>query len=202
MDGFWAEMDRLGKPRDPYQAGFLQFVGVAEFRQQAYDLYAEAAKYFYGRSLHVDLDPKWSMPPGYTIEESQRAGIESQVKTAADDAVRGKSTGERFASVARDMDGVVDNGYVIIGSPDEGAEQPREVATNLKVGHLMLPLRHGNMSKELTQYSTILFADQVHAKAKGCPRRVDRPLVADAHGKPAARRGARLPAKTDRGVKA
>ena len=30
MNGFWAEMDRLGKDRNPYQAGFLQFVGVAD----------------------------------------------------------------------------------------------------------------------------------------------------------------------------
>ena len=29
MDGFWQEMDRLGKDRNPYRAGFLQFVGVA-----------------------------------------------------------------------------------------------------------------------------------------------------------------------------
>src|SRR6204780_836092 len=45
MDGFWAEMDRLGKPRNPYQAGFLQFIGVGESRQHAFDLYAEAAEY-------------------------------------------------------------------------------------------------------------------------------------------------------------
>ena len=30
MHGFWEEMDRLGKDRNPYRAGFLQFVGVAE----------------------------------------------------------------------------------------------------------------------------------------------------------------------------
>ena len=93
MDGFWAEMDRLGKDRNPYQAGFLQFVGVAESRQHAFDLYAEAAEYFYGRCLHVD--PRWATPPGYTSEGSQRAGIESQMKKAADANVRGKSTGER-----------------------------------------------------------------------------------------------------------
>ena len=90
------------------------------------DLYAEAAEYFYGRCLHVD--PRWATPPGYTTEASQRAGIESQVKKAADANVRGKSTGERFASVAREMEDIVDNGYVIIGSPDEVAEQLREVA--------------------------------------------------------------------------
>ena len=44
MDGFWAEMDRLGKDRNPYQAGFLQFVGVAESRQQAFDLYSEVGR--------------------------------------------------------------------------------------------------------------------------------------------------------------
>ena len=54
MQGFWNEMERLGKDRNPYRAGFLQFVGVAESRQQALDLYTEPAEYFYGRCLHVD----------------------------------------------------------------------------------------------------------------------------------------------------
>src|SRR6201995_4130545 len=118
MEGFWNEMARLGKDRNPYRAGFLQFVGVGESRQHAFELYAEAAEDFYGRRLHVE--PRWAVPPGYTSEGSQRAGIESQVKKAADSAVRGKSTGERFASVAREMQAIVDKGYVIIGSPGEG----------------------------------------------------------------------------------
>ena len=164
MEGFWNEMARLGKDRNPYRAGFLQFVGVGESRQHAFDLYAEAAEYFYGRCLHVD--PRWAVPPGYTSEGSQRAGIESQVKKAADSNVRGKSTGERFASVAREMDAIVDNGYVIVGSPDEVVEQLREVATNLNVGHLMLLLQFGNMSKDLTRYNTKLFAEQVLPKLK------------------------------------
>jgi alkanesulfonate monooxygenase SsuD/methylene tetrahydromethanopterin reductase-like flavin-dependent oxidoreductase (luciferase family) len=165
MTGFWNEMARLGKDRNPYRAGFLQFVGVGESRQHAFDLYAEAAEYFYGRCLHVD--PRWAVPPGYTSEGSQRAGIESQVKKAADANVRGKSTGERFASVAREMDAIVDQGYVIVGTPDEVAEQLREVATNLNVGHLMLLLQFGNMSKDLTRYNTKLFAEQVMPKLQG-----------------------------------
>jgi alkanesulfonate monooxygenase SsuD/methylene tetrahydromethanopterin reductase-like flavin-dependent oxidoreductase (luciferase family) len=128
------------------------------------DLYGEAAEYFYGRCLHVD--PKWATPPGYTSEGSQRAGIESQVRKAADSNVRGKSTGERFASVAREMQGIVDNGYVIVGSPDEVAEQLREVATSLNVGHLMLLLQYGNMNKDLTRYNTKLFAEQVMPKLR------------------------------------
>ena len=128
------------------------------------DLYGEAAEYFYGRCLHVD--PKWATPPGYTSEGSQRAGIESQVKKAADSTVSGKSTGERFAGVAREMDAIVENGYVIIGSPDEVAEQLREVAVNLNVGHLMVLLQFGSMSKALTRYNTKLFAEQVMPKLK------------------------------------
>ena len=106
------------------------------------------------------------MPPGYSSEGSQRAGIQSQVQQAADAGVRGKSAGERFASVAREMDAIVDQGYVIIGSPDEVAEQLREVATNLNVGHLMLLLQFGNMSKDLTRHNTKLFAERVMPQLK------------------------------------
>jgi alkanesulfonate monooxygenase SsuD/methylene tetrahydromethanopterin reductase-like flavin-dependent oxidoreductase (luciferase family) len=164
MDGFWNEMARLGKDRNPYRAGFLQFVGVGESREHAFDLYAEAAEYFYGRCLHVD--PRWATPPGYVSEASQRVGIQSQVQKAAGAAVLGSTSGTRFAAVAREMDAIVDNGYVIIGSPDEVAEQLREVAVNLNVGHLMLLLQYGNMGKELTRYNTKLFAERVMPKLK------------------------------------
>ena len=71
MDGFWNEMARLGKDRNPYRAGFLQFVGVAETREKAREMYREPAEYFYGRCLHVD--PMWAAPPGYVTEATQRA---------------------------------------------------------------------------------------------------------------------------------
>jgi hypothetical protein len=55
---------------------------------------------------------------------------------------------------------------VIVGSPDEVAEQLREVAVNLNVGHLMLLLQFGNMNKELTRYNTRLFAEKVMPQMK------------------------------------
>ena len=46
MHGFWEEMKRLGKEPNPFSAGFLQFVGVAETREEAFKLYREpAARY-------------------------------------------------------------------------------------------------------------------------------------------------------------
>ncbi len=161
MQGFWDEMARLGKDRNPYRAGFLQFVGIGESRQHAMDLYGEAAEYFYGRCLHVD--PRFSTPPGYVSEATQRAGMKSQVQAAASGSA---NVGNRFSMVAREMDAIVDNGYVIVGSPDEVVEQLREVATNLNVAHLMLLLQFGNMGKELCRYNTKLFAEQVMPKLR------------------------------------
>jgi alkanesulfonate monooxygenase SsuD/methylene tetrahydromethanopterin reductase-like flavin-dependent oxidoreductase (luciferase family) len=151
MDGFWKEMERLGKDRNPYRAGFLQFVGVAESRVEALKLYAEAAEYFYGRCLHVD--PRFAGAPGYTSEATQRAGVVGQVAQVA--------RMRRFDTLAREMDAIVEKGYVIIGSPDEVAAQLREVAVNLNVGHLMMLLQFGNMGKELAKYNTKLFAEKV-----------------------------------------
>jgi alkanesulfonate monooxygenase SsuD/methylene tetrahydromethanopterin reductase-like flavin-dependent oxidoreductase (luciferase family) len=157
MDGFWSEMSRLGKDRNPYRAGFLQFVGVGESRQHAMELYAESAEYFYGNCLHID--PRFAAPPGYATEATQRKGLQSQVAKAA-------SYANKFNTLAREMDAIVDNGYVIVGSPDEVAEQLREVATSLNVGNLMMLLQFGNMNKELTRYNTRMFAEHVAPKLR------------------------------------
>jgi alkanesulfonate monooxygenase SsuD/methylene tetrahydromethanopterin reductase-like flavin-dependent oxidoreductase (luciferase family) len=159
MDGFWREMDRLGKDRNPYRAGFLQFVGVAESREQAIELYTQPAEYFYDRCLHVDV--RFAIPPGYATEATQRAGIQGMVAQAAKSA-----TGDKSRFRARKMKEIVDEGYVIVGSPDEVAEQIRHVAKTLNVGHLMLLLQFGNMSKAVTKNNTRLFAEKVMPKVK------------------------------------
>jgi alkanesulfonate monooxygenase SsuD/methylene tetrahydromethanopterin reductase-like flavin-dependent oxidoreductase (luciferase family) len=82
----------------------------------------------------------------------------SQAADASRDTQRYET---KFQTLAREMDAIVDKGYVIIGSPDEVVEQLTEVATNLNVGHLMMLLQFGNMSKELAKYNTQLFAEKV-----------------------------------------
>ena len=159
MDGFWAEMKRLGKDRNPFRAGFLQFVGVAETRAEALDLYRAAAEYFFNRCLHVDA--RWATPPGYASEATLRARVSSQVAQAASRATAGAAYG------APPFEEIVDQGYVVIGSPDEVAEKLREVAVNLNVGQLMLLLQYGNMSKELSCFNTELFAKRVMPQLRG-----------------------------------
>jgi alkanesulfonate monooxygenase SsuD/methylene tetrahydromethanopterin reductase-like flavin-dependent oxidoreductase (luciferase family) len=157
MMGFWREMERLGKDRNPFRAGFLQFVGVAESRAEAEKLYKEPAEYFYGRCLHVDS--RYASPPGYASEATQRARITSQVTLAA----------QRAQTVAggASWDEILAKGFVIIGSPDEVAAQLRQVALDLNVGHLMLLLQFGNMGRDLTSFNTRLFAEKVMPQLRG-----------------------------------
>jgi len=152
MKGFWDEMDRLGKDRNPFRAGFLQFVGVADTHEEAMKLHREPAEYFYDRCLH--LDPRYTQAPGYTTEATIRARVESMVARAANQTAA-------IGGGARDFESIVDQGYVIVGSPDEVAQKLREVAVNLNVGQLMLLLQFGNMNKQLTTYNTELFAKSV-----------------------------------------
>ena len=157
MDGFWKEMSRLGKDRNPYRAGFAQTVAVAETRQQAMDLYTEAAEYFFGRCLHIDQ--RFVAPPGYVTEETARVGLQSQVAKAA-------AYSDKFKLLPSKMPDLVQNGYIVLGSPDEVVEQIEELADNLNVGNLMLLLQFGNMSKALTKYNTKLFAERVMPKLR------------------------------------
>jgi alkanesulfonate monooxygenase SsuD/methylene tetrahydromethanopterin reductase-like flavin-dependent oxidoreductase (luciferase family) len=149
MDGYWAEMDRLGKDRNPYRAAFAQTIAVAESRDQAFDLYTEAAEYFFGRCLH--FDPRFAAPPGYSSEATQRSGLSSQVSAAA------------LRTVARptEMNDLVNAGYIVIGTPDQVTEQMIELSKNLNVGNLMLLMQFGNMNKELTRFNSKLFAEKV-----------------------------------------
>ena len=154
MQGFWDEMDRLGKDRNPYRAGFLQFVGVGETHEEAMALYKEPAEYFYDRCLH--FGPRFTNPPGFRSEATVRAKVQSQIQI-------GPSAAQ---GTARDFEGILDKGYVIAGTPDEVAERLREVAVNLNVGHLMLLLQFGNMDRQLTMYNTKLFAEKVMPQIK------------------------------------
>src|SRR5579859_6150974 len=146
MQGFWDEIERLGYDDNPYRAGFLQFVGVADTDAEAYRLYREPAEYFYQRCLH--LDPRFSVAPGYQSETTLRARVSSQVQRAA-------------GAEPITWDEMLEAGYVIIGSPDTVRGKLEEVAKTLRVGHLMLLLHFGNMHPELVQMNTALFAEKV-----------------------------------------
>ncbi len=81
--------------------------------------------------------------------------MQSQVVAAAERATNKTGAGKPS------FEDIVDRGYVIVGSPDEVADQLRQVAIDLNVGQLMLLLQFGNMSRQLTLHNTELFAKRV-----------------------------------------
>jgi alkanesulfonate monooxygenase SsuD/methylene tetrahydromethanopterin reductase-like flavin-dependent oxidoreductase (luciferase family) len=163
MKGFWAEMKKLGKEPNPYMAGFAQAIGVAETEKEALELYKEPAEYFFDKCLHVD--PRFAGPPGYVTEATQRAGLESQIGRASQ-TLNAAAAQRSISKTAREFPAILENGYIICGSPDQVAEQLRELAKELHVGHLMCLLQFGNMGKQLTQYNTRIFAEKVMPQLK------------------------------------
>ena len=161
LAGFWAEIEKLGKDKNPYRTGFLQFIGVGESKKEAMSLYREPAEYFYGRCLHVD--PRWVVPPGYMTEQTVRSRVQSQMQLAAKASAGG---GPSIKQNAQHFDEIVEKGYILVGGPDEIAEKLMSIAAELGIGHLMLLLQFGNMDKELTNYNTKIFAEQVMPQIK------------------------------------
>lgn len=157
--GFWKEMSRLKKDRNPYRAAFLQIVGVAETEKEAYELYRDAGEYLYQNCLHIDS--RYVGPPGYASEATVRAKYKSKLTKA------GMSKGaEGIGGVSRDWQGIIDNGYVLIGTPDQVASKLRKMAVEFNVGHLMVLSQFGNMSNQLAKYNIDLFTKKVIPQIK------------------------------------
>ena len=148
MDGFWKEMERLGVDDNPYRAGFLQLVCVAETDEKAKELYAEHVDYFYKKCLHVYEG--FAEAPGYRTIRTIKSGAVQQVGANAS-RFRQNLTWEDY----------VEQGYVIAGSPKTVIENLRKAVEGLRVGHLMTLLQIGSMPRDLTMKNTELFATQV-----------------------------------------
>jgi alkanesulfonate monooxygenase SsuD/methylene tetrahydromethanopterin reductase-like flavin-dependent oxidoreductase (luciferase family) len=158
LDGFWKTVERHKAEPNPYRAGFLQFVAVADSDAEAERLYAEHAQYFYRNCLHVYGG--YVNPAGYTSSATIRAGIESQVARIVGRA------GARAELATMTWKDFVDRGYVVAGSPDTVVDRLNDLIDTLNIGHLMLLLHFGNMPKETTLYNTTRFAKEVIPRLK------------------------------------
>jgi alkanesulfonate monooxygenase SsuD/methylene tetrahydromethanopterin reductase-like flavin-dependent oxidoreductase (luciferase family) len=164
MDGYWAKMAELGQEPNPFRAGFLQFVGVADSDAEAEEIYGPAAEYFFNRCLHVY--PGFADAPGYKTEDTIRARAVSQLEMAARGPAKSSGTAAAKESglSARSIN---ERGFVVLGSPTTVAERLAEVGRSLNVGHLMLLLQFGNMETELVRNNIDLFTRYVAPEISG-----------------------------------
>ena len=148
MDGFWNTVARVGAEENPYRAGFLQLVCVADTDAEAERLYFPHVHYFYQKCLNV-----WegfAEAPGYRTLKTLRSGMRPQVGAQA-----------KKLRQSLDWAKYVEEGYVIAGSPATVREQLRDCITSLRVGHLMVLMQIGSMPKDLALHNTDLFAREV-----------------------------------------
>ncbi len=148
LDGYWETIARLGIEPNPYRAGFLQLVAVSETDAQAEADYAEHAKYFYDNCLHIYEG--FADPPGYRTLPTLQRGLVGQHGKAV--------TAARKALTWKEL---VEQGYVVAGSPESVRQQLKDVIGTLRVGHLMVLQQFGNMPKHKVLKNTELFAREV-----------------------------------------
>jgi alkanesulfonate monooxygenase SsuD/methylene tetrahydromethanopterin reductase-like flavin-dependent oxidoreductase (luciferase family) len=175
MDGFWDHVKATDEDMNPYRAGFLQFVAVAEDGAQAEELYSEAASYFFERCMHVYRG--FADAPGYRSLRSIAAGLRTPI------------AGNMFNNQLTWKD-YLDDGRIIAGSPEKVTEQINDLAHDLRIGHLMMLQQFGNMDKQTAMYNTKMFAEKVRPNIRNIwsdweDRWWIKPLPQEQHAKPA-----------------
>jgi alkanesulfonate monooxygenase SsuD/methylene tetrahydromethanopterin reductase-like flavin-dependent oxidoreductase (luciferase family) len=147
MDGFWRKADELGKPRNPYQAGFLQLVAVGASESEVEERYGPHGEYFYNKMLHVY--PGFRDAPGYRTLDTIRAGLNGQTT----------QFGERPPELKwKDL---VAQGNIVAGTPSQVTEQLEQVVKDLHVGHLMVLNQFGSIPRELAMQNIRLTGTEV-----------------------------------------
>jgi len=148
LDGYWDRVAKRGKDESPYRAAFAQTICVAETDQEAEKLYAEHVSYFYNRCLHVAGG--FADAPGYRTIKT----LQANVVTAISEDVQ-----KLFPTLTWKQ--LIDDGYVIAGSPATVRQRMEEMIKGLRVGHVFCLIHVGNMPDWKTRYSSKLFAEKV-----------------------------------------
>lgn len=148
MEGYWQHVASRGKPENPYSAAFFQQVCISDSDAACEREWWPHVNYFFNKCLH--LYPGTSEAPGYRTEASLRAGIVAQVGNTSGNYGKDKSWKE-----------LVEQRYIVAGSPETVRQQLEELARSLRVGHLALGLHIGTAPIELVNRSTYLCATQV-----------------------------------------
>ncbi len=148
LDGYWDRVAARGKDESPYRAAFAQTICVADTDQQAEEMYAEHVSYFYNRCLHVYGG--FADAPGYRTIKTIRADVLSALS---------EDMQNQYLNLTWKK--LVDEGYIIAGSPATVRERMEDLIKSLRVGNIFCLMHIGNMPDWKTRYSSKLFAEQV-----------------------------------------
>jgi alkanesulfonate monooxygenase SsuD/methylene tetrahydromethanopterin reductase-like flavin-dependent oxidoreductase (luciferase family) len=148
LDAYWEQRAKRGVDQNPYSGAFFQQVCVSDTDASCEQEWWPHVDYFFNKCLH--LYPGTSEAPGYRSEASLRAGVVAQIGNTSGNMGMNKTWKE-----------LVEQRYIVAGSPATVRQQLEELARSLRVGHLLLGLHIGSAPIELTNRSTYLCATQV-----------------------------------------
>ena len=132
--------------------------GRRESREQAIELYTEAAEYFFGRCLHID--PRFAAPPGYTTEATMRFGYQpGQRRRSALAGAADRDEGPGRCRLSGDR---------LTG---RGGGADRRTRENLHVGNLMLlhAVRQHEQGADEVQHAAVRRKGDAEAAAASSP---------------------------------
>ncbi len=148
LDGYWERLAARGAEANPFSAAFFQQACISETDAECEREWWPHVDYFFNKCLH--LYPGMAEAPGYRSEASLRAGVVAQV---------GNTTGNM--GMNKTWKELVDQRYIVAGSPETVRQQLEELARSLRVGHLLLGLHLGSAPSELVNRATYLCATKV-----------------------------------------
>lgn len=153
MQTFWDRAEAAGLDDNPYRAGMVQLVLVADTDAEAERLYHRHVQYFFQRCVHIY--PGFTEAPGYKSVDSLKAVVPP----------KGTSASGRPDSFAAAKDYTwkefVDTGIVIGGSPETVRDRLLEVSKRSRIGNWIFLMHIGDMPKETAMYNIDLFTSKV-----------------------------------------
>jgi alkanesulfonate monooxygenase SsuD/methylene tetrahydromethanopterin reductase-like flavin-dependent oxidoreductase (luciferase family) len=152
MDRFWARASARGKDANPYRASFLQIVGVAETDRKAEEEYGKHIEYFYHKLLHHPTG--YVSPPGNADYKS----LLNILMSGRDLLKYSDLSIELKPLKAKDM---IEEGFVVVGSPTTVRKRLEAMVKRLNVGHLLVVLQFGSMPHGQAKKNIELFAREV-----------------------------------------
>lgn len=132
LQGFWDTLERMGKPKNPYQGGFVQFVAVGDSDDEVAEKFGPHAEWFFNKTQHVYGG--FVEAPGYRTLNTIKLGMESQQKSSR--------------IIETSWAEMIESGTVIAGTPKRVTEQLEDLAHKLNIGHVGVLAQFGDMPHE------------------------------------------------------
>jgi len=145
----WDIADQMGRPRNPYQVGFVQVAAIADSDAEAERLYRRHTEYFFNCGPGGIAPGKLAIPGGIGIP-----GLQAIMRDPSDFGIAHELRDVKFERL-------VDVGAAFVGSADTVAQQLVDLCKQFRIGNLHLMLQFGSMPRELARENIERFSKQV-----------------------------------------